>query len=111
MLGSPSQCSAVYVAKAEYEAECNGLTSSRVCTPRGSGVAEQWHADASESPSCTTSFYDTAPYGPNSVHGLQAWVDESRRVEMCGCADGFEAALLLKNLSWSPAATPLLDMH
>lgn len=87
LLPSGKTCiTALCVDHAEYKARCSKTSKVEQC-PVGTGWAR------AELGYCVRTFADTQPYGGNSEFGLMAWVDEKSTVTMCGCADGYEAAI------------------
>ena len=92
----PNTCTALCVDHAEYKDRCSKTSKVQQC-PIGTAAAAVAAGGTGWSSShhggCARTFADTQPFGSNSEFGLMAWVDEKSTITMCGCADGYEAAL------------------
>ena len=98
-----SQCVAsACVGYAEFQQKCKRSSRTDACPV---GVTWDGADGTAQAQQCVQKFFDTEPFGANSLFGLQSWVDSSEEVPMCGCVGDYEAVLVPESISAdAPAA-------
>jgi hypothetical protein len=83
------------VDHAQFKSKCSRTSKTEQCP------ADTVWANVPESLDCMQDFYDfwysrdgVAQFNSNSEFGLMAWEDATTSIMMCGCAAGYEAAIV-----------------
>ena len=88
-------CEVPCVDYMQYKAKCSTTSKIEQCRRAVAWVSLAGATRAAQpSDACTQTFLDVQPFGSNSEFGLMSWVDDGMIIPMCGCAAGYEAAIV-----------------